>query len=621
MLALTLPRELRSDTMLKALGSHFAVIQFTVDGMVCEANGKFLALMGYSLAEIQGQHHRIFVDAAEAQTSDYEQFWRDLREGRPQSREFRRHTKDGRTVWLQACYAPVQDSRGRVTRVVKIAMDVTEQKKTQADCQSQLAAMAKTHALIEFSPDGTILTANEIFTGLMGYDLNEIEGKHHRMFVRDEESGTQAYSDFWQALARGEAQQAEFCRVAKDGQLVWLHASYNPVLDHDGQVAKVVKVATDITDSKQTASELAHQVTAVRRAMAVIEFEPDGTILGANDIFCSVTGYDPSSLPGQHHRIFMDPQEAADPAYQQFWQHLAQGNYHTGRYRRLTKTGDEIWIDASYNPIKDALGRTYKVMKFAMDVTKEVRRRQALGKEAVRVDDSLTQIVEAAAGTCERTKEAAAASERTSQNVQAVAATVDEFSAASTEISASVSRVSRTFDQVAEEAEGADQATSRMTQAAGEMNKVVDFIQDVASRINLLALNATIEAARAGEAGRGFSVVATEVKTLAKQVQGAIEQISAEVHGVQGVTRDVVERLGSIRDAVGQVHADISGVAGALEEQSASSQEIAANMQHAATAVADTDRNLDMIAETANRSDELARDGLVTYRDIKENYM
>ena len=234
---------------LAAISKSQAIIEFGLDGTVLQANENFLSLMGYRLGEIVGKHHSIFVEPAYAQTQEYAEFWRRLGRGEFDSAEYKRLGKDGREVWIRASYNPVLDRAGMPVKVVKIATDITAQKLSAADAHSQLAAIGKAQAVIEFDLDGTIVTANDNFCRAMGYSLDEIKGRHHRMFVDAAYAQSAEYREFWEKLRRGEGMAAEFRRIGKGGKEVWIQASYNPIFDLNGKPYKVVKYATDATDA------------------------------------------------------------------------------------------------------------------------------------------------------------------------------------------------------------------------------------------------------------------------------------------------------------------------------------------------------------------------------------
>jgi methyl-accepting chemotaxis protein len=234
---------------LAAISKSQAIIEFALDGTVLTANENFLETMGYTLDEVRGQHHRIFVDPTYAQSTEHAEFWRRLGRGEFASGEYLRLGKGGKRVWIQASYNPVIDRAGNPVRIVEIASDVTAQKLAAADAQSQLAAISRAQAVIEFTMAGEILTANENFCRTMGYQLDEIKGRHHRMFVDATYAGSAEYREFWEKLGRGETMSAEYRRLGKGGREVWIQASYNPILDLNGKPYKVVKYATDATEA------------------------------------------------------------------------------------------------------------------------------------------------------------------------------------------------------------------------------------------------------------------------------------------------------------------------------------------------------------------------------------
>ena len=244
------PRLQNLESMAKvvAIGRAQAVIEFDMDGTILTANDNFLKALGYSLSEIQGQKHSLFVEPAMRDSAAYREFWAGLKRGEFQVAEYKRIGKGGREVWIMATYNPILDSNGKPIKVVKFATDVTQQKLKTADLAGQISAIRKSQAVIEFDMSGHVLTANDNFLHALGYSLSEIQGKHHSLFVQSSERDSAAYREFWASLNRGEYQAAEYKRIGKGGREVWIQASYNPILDLNGKPFKVVKYATDTTD-------------------------------------------------------------------------------------------------------------------------------------------------------------------------------------------------------------------------------------------------------------------------------------------------------------------------------------------------------------------------------------
>ena len=251
------------------------------------------------------------------------------------------------------------------------------QKETMAagDLLAVYQALDRVQAIIEFELDGTVVSANENFLSIFGYELDEVVGKHHRIFCDPDYVESDAYAEFWKKLGRGEFHAAEFKRLGKGGKEIWLQASYNPVFDEDGKPIRIVKFATDVTASKLQIAEFEGKIRAINRAQAVIEFELDGTVITANENFLKIFGYNLNEVVGKHHRLFCDPGYAESPEYTRFWQKLGRGEYEADEFKRLTKDGAEVWLQASYNPIFDMEGRPLKVVKFASDITVEIQKR------------------------------------------------------------------------------------------------------------------------------------------------------------------------------------------------------------------------------------------------------
>jgi methyl-accepting chemotaxis protein len=414
----------------------------------------------------------------------------------------------------------------------------------------KITAINRAQAVIEFNIDGTIITANDIFLSVLGYSLAEIEGRHHSMFVAPSERDSAAYREFWAGLNRGEFRSGEFKRFGKGGNEVWILASYNPILDDAGKPFKVVKFASDVTAQKLTAADFAGQIEAIGKSQAVIEFNMDGVVLNANQNFLGALGYSLSEIQGKHHSMFMPPADRDSTAYREFWASLNRGEFQSGEYRRVGKGAKEVWIQASYNPIRDLNGKPYKVVKYATDTTAQVIAR--MKSESVR-------------GMMEQ-----------------VAAGAEQLNASVQEISEAMVKSKETASAAVERVEVADQQAQRLSTAAGAMSNIVELIGDITGQINLLALNATIESARAGEAGRGFAVVAAEVKNLANQAKQATDKIGSEIGNLNGISSDVVDALNAIKNAIQNVSEYVSSTAAAVEEQSTVTGEMSSSMRRAA---------------------------------------
>ncbi|WP_264051643.1 methyl-accepting chemotaxis protein [Methylobacterium flocculans] len=466
-----------------------------------------------------------------------------------------------------------------------------------AEDSAKLAALERSQSVIEFDLSGTVTRANENFLSVLGFSADEVVGQHHRRFVEPAMRDSRAYIAFWEKLRAGEFQAGQFKRIGKEGREVWIEASYNPIFDRHGKPYKVIKSAADITPQKLLDADHKGQIAAIHKAQAVIAFSLEGTIIEANENFLTVVGYTLPEIVGQHHRMFVDPAFRDDPVYAAFWAKLRQGEYQKGQFKRIGKDGREVWIEASYNPILDASGRPYKVVKFATDITAQI----ALLTDLKRlIEQNFTQIDGAVLHSSEKSRSATYAAGCTANNVQTMAAAAEELAASVNEISHSMSKARTATDDAHAQVEAAGTVIQKLTDTATAMSGIVALIQTIASQINLLALNATIEAARAGEAGRGFAVVAQEVKNLAAQAARATNQISSEIDSVQAASTQVAGSLGTIRGSVETMRDYVVSTAAAIEEQSVVTQEMSSSMQGAAEAVQAISQNVQAISTSIN---------------------
>lgn len=490
----------RSAALLSAVNRVHGVVEFDLEGRILSTNDIFLSLMGYSAGEVVGSHHRMFCDPDYAASYAYRLVWDTLRQGQSVAGDFKRKAKGNRDVWIRASYDPILGADGRPTSIVKFATDITSQKRDAIENAGRMQAIDRSQAVIEFALDGTIETANDNFVAVLGYSLAEIRGRHHSMFLPSGEADGAEYRDFWRKLGAGQFHAGVYKRIGKDRRDVWIQATYNPVFDIDGRPVKVIKFASDVTEQRTRSIENEGKINAIDRAMGVIEFDLDGHVLTANRNFLNIIGYELSDLVGKHHRAVCDPQYVRSVEYQQFWEKLKRGEFDSGRYRRIDGRGSEIWIQATYNPIFDPAGRLAKVVKFATDITAQVRSETTVRDRASRMADVTDALI---------------------RHIAVISAESSTLAGRTSEAAADGTRA---MGQVAE-------AMSGIESSNDSVSEHIRDIEAIASKTNLLALNATIEASRAGEHGRGFSVVAQEVNTLATRSASAAALITDAMAG------------------------------------------------------------------------------------------
>ena len=524
-----------------------------------------------------------------------------------------------------------------------------------------LAALSKSQAIIEFDLSGKILTANENFCRALGYDLSEIVGRHHSMFVEPSVVSSQDYKAFWSKLAAGQFDQRQYKRIGKGGREVWIEASYNPV-SRRGKPVKVVKIATEITDRKLKSAEDAGKIDALSRAQAIIEFSPEGEVLTANDNFLAALGYSLSEVQGRHHSMFCEPAYIQSPQYKQFWDKLAGGNFVADEFMRLGKGGRKVFIQASYNPIFDLNGKVFKVVKFATDVTGRVENVEKLaqcltdladGDLAQRIDKpfipsldrlrtdfnaaseklkrAMTLVSENAGAISSGSNEIRSAADDLARRTEQQAASIEETAAALEEITTAVNDSSRRADEAGkivararDHAEHSGQvvrdaisAMDQIEKSSREISNIIGVIDEIAFQTNLLALNAGVEAARAGEAGKGFAVVAQEVRelaqrsaTAAKEIKSLINASGAQVeNGVSLVTK-AGSALQEIAEQVRDINGNVVAIVDAAREQSTALAEI---NQAVNTVDQGTQQNAAMVEEQTAASHSLAREAAALF--------
>ncbi|MES2614106.1 MAG: PAS domain-containing methyl-accepting chemotaxis protein [Bdellovibrionota bacterium] len=477
------------------------------------------------------------------------------------------------------------------------------------DLEGQVNAINKSQAVIEFSLDGIVQHANENFLKCIGYSLDEIKGKHHRMFCEPSYANSAKYKTFWDMLNRGEYEAGEYKRIGKGGKEIWIHASYNPILDENGKPFKVVKYASDISAQKLKDAQL----LALSKAQAVIDFTPDGTIISANENFLNAVNYRLDEITNKHHSMFCTAEFTSSSKYKEFWAKLSGGEFQSGQFLRVAKGGKQVWLQASYVPVFDLTGNVFKVVKYATEITAQKNAQieliktlsetaQQLAAAAAELTATASQMSTNAEKTTSVANTTAAASEEVSQGVRTVATNTEEMSAAIKEIARNASEASTTSAATLKQAQQTNVTITKLGESSQEIGNVIKVISSIAQQTNLLALNATIEAARAGDAGRGFAVVANEVKELAKQTAKATEDITNKITGIQKDSQSSVEAVTAIGQTIEKLNNIATAIAASVEEQAATTNEVSRVVQESAKGVLDITENVKIVSSAATET-------------------
>ncbi len=538
---------------LDVVGRNTCMFDLSEDAIFLDVNAHFERALGYRADAIVGQSESLVLFDEDAEAAARAERWANLRAGKAFSGEVRRKDSAGREVWLSVTMSPMMDLEDRLHKVIALAQDVTAQKLAGLDAAGKIGAIDRAQAVIEFDMSGKVLTANANFLALTGYRMDEIGGRHHRMFVDPTEASGAPYLSFWERLGLGQFTSGEYRRIGKDGREIWIQATYNPILDPHGRAVKVVKFAVDVTSAKLRSAEFAAKVAAIDLGQAVVEFDLSGNVLTANRNFLAAMGYTLREIVGRHHSLFCSAEYSRGAEYRDFWLRLGEGKFIGGRFHRVGKYERDVWIQATYNPIFDLNGRVSKVVKYAYDVTHEVELEQRITVKSREMSESVHRLLDSIAAIASNSGVAAQMAD------DATASARSGFAALEKSITAI----------------GAIQTSSK------RVSEIVRVIGEIANQTNLLAFNAAIEAARAGPHGIGFSVVAGEVRKLAERSSTAAGEIAALIQesvdhvgtGAQ-VSHEAARSFEGILSSVERTGGSVKAITAAAERQRATADAV-----------------------------------------------
>ncbi|BBP45588.1 methyl-accepting chemotaxis protein [Thiosulfatimonas sediminis] len=538
-----------------ALNKVMGVIEFDTDGHILTANENFLNVVGYGLNEIVGKHHRMFLHEIDAASANYQNFWRMLKAGNNNSDRFKRKSKSGKTIWLEASYNPIFNAEGKVEKIVKFATDITEKVQGELDVRAQLTAINKVMAVIEFDVTGKILNANQNFLKTMHYTLDEIVGAHHKKFVRADYVQSSEYRVFWEKLGKGTPVAGTFRRIDKQGNEVWLEASYNPIFDIDGNVVRIIKYASDIGNNPNTKmlDQVIHDATEVIDRMA------------SGDLSAQMRSHksDTPSLYDNNIEMLSKSLQSMGQKLSHVISKVSTSAQNFLQQSNIIASGSES-LDQQVQFSSSQLENAFSTLKTATTMIRS-------GSHEARNTATTTKEVQS----------------RTSQGVQVMSETVA--------------------------------AMASIQESSNKITEIVTLIDSIAFQTNLLALNAAVEAARAGEHGRGFAVVAGEVRALAQKSADAAKEIRTLIDE----TTQRVDQGSKLAHASGEMLNEISklidSVGEKIESISESANSQAIETEKAYQGVSDVQnvmqQNLSLVAENTQSANEISYQA----RDLAED--
>ena len=567
-----------SDTrLLDALMKSQAICEFGPEGTVHAASAAFLKLLGYDLLEVKDRPHNLFMDGDTSSSLEYRQFWEKLKRAEAQSGEYRFVSKSGREVWFRGYYTPVTDEAGKVEKIFFTGADISALK-TELKVREDI--MNLTSIVSEADLTGDIVTINDKFVEVSKYSREELLGKPHNI-TRHPDMPKEVFKEMWSTIGRGKMFRGVVKNRAKDGTPYYVDAVIAPILGDNGKPRKYLGVRYDITSLELERQNMKGVLRAIDGSFAYIEFDTAGNVISANKIFQDLMEYHADELKGKHHRGFCETALVNSPEYAALWADLNSGKSRSGIFKRLTRSGKEVWLQSVYAPVTDETGRVVKVIKIATDFTPLRTMIDALGETAIELAKNASDLKENALQMNENAKKtsvesgvAAASSEQISVGVQTVAASTEEMVASIREISRSSNESADMSKSTLASAIETNKTIQQLGASSQEIGNVIKVISSIAQQTNLLALNATIEAARAGDAGKGFAVVANEVKELAKQTAKATEDITHRIGAIQKDTSSAVDAIGNISKAMEKLNSISGAIAAAVEEQTATTNEV-----------------------------------------------
>ncbi|WP_419770277.1 MAG: methyl-accepting chemotaxis protein [Candidatus Marinarcus sp.] len=491
--------------------------------------------------------------------------------------------------------------------------------------KAQLQAIENNYGVISFRPDGTIIQANKIFLTLLGYERDEVVGKHHRIFCDTAYTNTKEYKIFWDDLNKGLVQTSEFKRIKKTGEAIFIQASYTPVVDNNGKVLEVIKFAQDVTERKLQNLYYTGQLDAISKSQGIIEFDMEGTVINANENFLNVLGYKLNDIVGKKHSMFCEESYKNSNEYKEFWKKLNRGQFDAGEYLRIGKNGKKAWIQATYNPIMGIDNKPIRVVKYATDITERKNKMFEIEKNVQKLTQSLNNLSassklmsEGAEITMNGSQEVTDSITQINLAVSDVSEKIEDMLASITSIATASSQGERVANEAKAQSKNTTSAMLKLDEESEKIGETIHIITQIAFQTNILSLNAAVEAATAGEAGKGFAVVAQEVRNLASRSDEAAKQITGAISLIQSLVKGSLESMKNIDTTIDEMTSMSSNISNSISEQQNISNKLSSNALEASQSINEITTTMESVSqsaqsakkeseETSNASNELIK--------------
>ncbi|MGB0521311.1 MAG: PAS domain S-box protein [Flammeovirgaceae bacterium] len=607
-------QKIETDALIDAIGLSNGMAEFDSDGILLNANENYLVSVGYDLPELIGEHHSKLVPEEYRNAPEYKKLWDKLADGEFEIDTYRSINKDNQIVWLESSFNPIKDFDGKFSKVVQFTQDATQRRNRNSENRGKLAALDRSMAVMEFELDGSIIKANQKYLDILGYAEFDMFTMKHSDICLPEERNTPAYQAFWNSLVKGEIHTNVFKRIGHNGSEHWMEGSYNPIRDYDGNIFKIVAYMQDVTQRRTQNSENRSRLKAINQTNGVIEFDLEGNVLNANQNFLDIVGYSLEELRGQHHQILCEEEYKKSQEYRDFWARLATGEVYSGEFKRITKQGTEVWLRAAYNPILDADGDPFKIVKYATNIT-----------EAKVSSLALTEFVQQLSkGNFDADLDLKGISPK---------GDVAKMMESNIALRDNLRRITSEVNRVVQLAGKEGQLSERFTLQEGEgswgtlMKSINELLESISNP--LIEIGKILEALSDGNLTTAYSLEATgDIESMANALNFTIDTLNATLlrieessQTVESAANQMIDKSGIMNDNTETVINSIQAINRDIQDQVKRIEESSLLVQGILEAAQDTSSKTEHITLSAGKGMENSQNGMKIINHLVSNMM